>query len=96
MRLMRQILVQFARSRQAGERDGGLRIARGEIPELPVASDDELVALEELMRIDERQGEIVQMKVFGGLTVPEIAQVPGILRPSNGTGLLRESGCAAI
>ena len=81
-RLMRQILVQYARSRQASKRDGGLRIALEEIAELPVASDDELVALddalEELTRIDERQGKIIQMKFFGGLTAPEIAQVLGI------------------
>ena len=30
------------------------------------------------MRIDERQGKIVQMKFFGGLSAPEIAQVLGI------------------
>ncbi len=81
-RLMRQILVQYARGRRASKRDGGLRIALEEIAELPVASDDELVALddalEELTRIDERQGKIVQMKFFGGLTAPEIAQVLGI------------------
>ena len=80
-RLMRQILMQYARSRHASKRDGGLRIALEEIAELPVASDDELVALddalEELTRIDGRQSEIVQMKFFGGLTVPEIAQVLG-------------------
>ena len=78
-RLMRQILVQYARGRRASKRDGGQRIALEEIAELPVAGDDELVALddalEQLMRIDERQGKIVQMKFFGGLTAPEIAQV---------------------
>src|SRR5271166_770485 len=81
-RLMRQILVQYARGRQASKRDGGLRIALDEIAELPLGSDGELVALddalEELIRIDERQGKIVQMKFFGGLTAPEIAQVLGI------------------
>jgi RNA polymerase sigma factor (TIGR02999 family) len=81
-RLMRQILVQYARGRQASKRQGGLRISLDDLAELPVGSDDELVALddalEELMRIDERQGKIVQMKFFGGLTTPEIAQVLGI------------------
>ena len=57
-RLMRQILVQYARRRQANKRDGGNRIA-----------------LEELTRIDDRQSKIVQMKFFGGLSAPEIAQV---------------------
>src|SRR5271168_5418789 len=81
-RLMRQILVQYARRRQASKRDGGYRIALEEFPELPIADDGELVALddalEELGRLDERQGKIVQMKFFGGLSAPEISEVLGI------------------
>ncbi len=81
-RSMRQILVQYARSRRANKRDGGYRVALEDIAELPVVGDEDLVALddalEELMRIDERQGKIVQMKFFGGLSAPEIAQVLGI------------------
>jgi RNA polymerase sigma factor (TIGR02999 family) len=81
-RLMRQILVQYARRRRANKRDGGYRIALEDIADLPVAGDEELVALddalEELMRIDDRQGKIVQMKFFGGLTAPDISQVLGI------------------
>jgi RNA polymerase sigma factor (sigma-70 family) len=50
-----------------------------EIAELPVAGDEELGALDDaleaLTRIDERQSKIVQMKFFGGLSAPEIAQV---------------------
>ena len=53
-----------------------------EIADLPIAGDEELVALddalEELTRIDDRQGQIVQMKFFGGLSAPDIAQVLGI------------------
>src|ERR1700674_4311011 len=81
-RLMRQILVQYARTRQAGKRDGGHRIAFEDINELPIAGDDELVALddalEELTRIDDRQSKIVQMKFFGGLSAPDIAEGLGI------------------
>ncbi|HUE09479.1 MAG TPA: ECF-type sigma factor [Steroidobacteraceae bacterium] len=81
-RLMRQILVQYARRRRASKRDGGYRIALEEFPELPVAGDDDLVALDdaldELTRIDDRQGRIVQMKFFGGLSAPDIAEVLGI------------------
>jgi RNA polymerase sigma factor (TIGR02999 family) len=81
-RLMRQILVQYARRRRANKRDGGHRIALEEFPELPVAGDEQLVALDdaldELTRIDERQGRIVQMKFFGGLSAPDISQVLGI------------------
>jgi RNA polymerase sigma factor (TIGR02999 family) len=81
-RLMRQILVQYARARRAGKRDGGNRIALEEVEELPVAGDDELVALDdaldELTRIDDRQSKIVQMKFFGGLSAPDISEVLGI------------------
>ncbi len=81
-RLMRQILVQYARSRQANKRDGGRRVALEDIAELPVAGNEDLVALDDaleaLMRIDDRQGKIVQMKFFGGLSAPDIAEVLGI------------------
>jgi RNA polymerase sigma factor (TIGR02999 family) len=81
-RLMRQILVQYARRRQADKRDGGKRIVLEEFAELPVASDKELVALDDaleaLTRIDERQGKIVQLKFFGGLSARDIASVLGI------------------
>jgi RNA polymerase sigma factor (TIGR02999 family) len=81
-RLMRQILVQYARKRRASKRDGGYRIALEEIAEVPVAGDEDLVALDDalevLSRIDERQGDIVQMRFFGGLSTPEVSQVLGI------------------
>jgi RNA polymerase sigma factor (TIGR02999 family) len=83
-RLMRQILVDYARQRRASKRDGGCRIALEYLDALPVSGDAELLALdgalEELARIDERQGKIVEMKFFGGLSAPEISQVLGISR----------------
>ena len=42
-----------------------------------LALDD---ALNELSALDERQGKIVEMKFFGGLSAPEISQVLGISR----------------
>src|SRR6202522_2237367 len=45
-RLMRQILVQYARRHQANKRDGGYRIALEEFPEVAVAGDEQLVALD--------------------------------------------------
>jgi RNA polymerase sigma factor (TIGR02999 family) len=80
-RLMRQILVQYARSRRARKRDGGVRIALEVVDELPVSGDEELMALddalERLNQLDERQSKIVQMKFFGGLSAPEIAEARG-------------------
>jgi RNA polymerase sigma factor (TIGR02999 family) len=83
-RLMRQILVDYARSRGASKRDGGCRIALENLADLPGAEDTELIALDqaldELSRFDARQARIVEMKFFGGLSAPEIAEVLGISR----------------
>jgi RNA polymerase sigma factor (TIGR02999 family) len=83
-RLMRQILVDYARSRRANKRDGGCKVTFEDIGALPINGDAELLALDdaldELARIDERQGKIVEMKFFGGLSAPEISQVLGISR----------------
>jgi RNA polymerase sigma factor (TIGR02999 family) len=83
-RLMRRILVDYARSRQASKREGGCKIELQDLADLPFKADTELLtlddALDELSRIDERQGQIVEMKFFGGLSAPEISHVLGISR----------------
>jgi RNA polymerase sigma factor (TIGR02999 family) len=83
-RLMRQILVDYARARRANKRDGGNRIELEVVIDLPIADDAQLIALndalEELCRLDERQGKIVEMKFFGGLTAPEISAILGLSR----------------
>jgi RNA polymerase sigma factor (TIGR02999 family) len=83
-RLMRQILVDYARGRQSSKRDGGCRIAFEHVETLAITGDAELLALDdalnELSRLDERQGKIVEMKFFGGLSAPEISDVMGISR----------------
>jgi RNA polymerase sigma factor (TIGR02999 family) len=83
-RLIRQVLVDYARERHAAKRDGGCRIEIEHLDALPVGGDAELLdlseALEDLYRVDERQARIVEMKFFGGLSSPEIAAVLGISR----------------
>lgn len=85
-RLMRQILVDYARNRGAAKRDGGCKITFDNMESLAVEvdSEEELLALdhalEELTRIDERQAKIVEMKFFGGLSAPEISEALGISR----------------
>jgi RNA polymerase sigma factor (TIGR02999 family) len=83
-RLMRQILVDYARGRRANKRDGGCKIVFEELAALPLKGDADLLALDDaldqLSRMDERQGKIVEMKFFGGLSAPEISQVLGISR----------------
>ena len=81
-RLMRQILVDYARSRGARKREAGVRIVFDDLDELPVMEDTGLIAmdqaLEELSRMDARQGKVVEMKFFGGLSAAEISEVLGI------------------
>jgi RNA polymerase sigma factor (TIGR02999 family) len=81
-RLMRQILVDHARSHGAAKRGADLRIeldAALVLPQMP--SKDVLAlndALDDLMRLDEQQGRIVEMRFFGGLATEEIELVLGI------------------
>jgi RNA polymerase sigma factor (TIGR02999 family) len=82
-RLMRQILVDYARSRGARKRDGGWRIAIEDLGELPSGEENVPIvaldqALDALSKADEQQGKIVEMKFFGGLSAAEIAAVLNI------------------
>jgi RNA polymerase sigma factor (TIGR02999 family) len=83
-RLMRQILVDYARSRKAAKRDGGCRISLSNAMDIPITKDEDIVALdgalEELARIDERQARIVELKFFGGLSSSSAATVLAISR----------------
>lgn len=83
-RLMRQILVDYARSRNAAKRDGGCRVSLSEVLETPITSDEDLLALDralsELTSIDERQAKIVEMKFFGGLSSSAAAAELGVSR----------------
>jgi RNA polymerase sigma factor (TIGR02999 family) len=77
--LMRQILVDYARSRRAVKRYGGLRLELDEATALPTARDIGLIALDdalkELSRLDPQQGQIVELRFFGGLSIEETSQV---------------------
>jgi RNA polymerase sigma factor (TIGR02999 family) len=78
--LMRQILVDFARSRRSRKRGGGkFQVSLGEALAAPVKRDADLVALDdalnELAAIDERKSRIVELRFFGGLSEKETADV---------------------
>jgi RNA polymerase sigma factor (TIGR02999 family) len=83
-RLIRQILVDYARERRAAKRDGGCRVAEEYIDALPISEDSDLIALDDalndLYKTDERQAKIVDMKFFGGLSSPEVSEVLGLSR----------------
>ena len=79
-KLMRRILVDFARSRRAQKRGGAAHpipieeaavVAPRRGPDL-IALDD---ALEKLAAIDPRKSQIVELRFFGGLSVEETAEV---------------------
>jgi len=83
-RLMREILIEYARGRNRQKRGGEFKtqIALDEAISFSsqkqldvVAVDDALLKLEQL---DKRQARIVEMKFFGGLTVEEIGEVLAI------------------
>ena len=86
-RLMRRILVDFARSRKYAKRSGGARHVS--IEEAIVVSCErsaEIVALDDaldsLAQLSERQSRVVELRFFGGLELEEIAAV---LKVSVGT-----------
>ncbi|MFO0984247.1 MAG: ECF-type sigma factor [Planctomycetota bacterium] len=81
--VVRQVLVDHARARARPKRGGRLvritlhdEIAMASTSELDVLALDE--ALHELAWLDERQGRIVEMRLFAGLTVAEIASSLGV------------------
>jgi len=79
-RLMRRILVDYARGRRYAKRGGGAQpisldqsvpVAPERSPDL-VAVDDALHALAE---VDARKAQVVELRFFGGLTAEETAEV---------------------
>jgi RNA polymerase sigma factor (TIGR02999 family) len=81
-RLMRQILVDYARSHGAAKRGADRRVELDTSLILPQVRSADVVALDDalngLTKLDEQQGRIVELKFFGGLASEEIAEVLGI------------------
>jgi len=78
-RLMRQILVDHARTRGRQKRGGAVRpIAFDESVMTPVEQPD-LVRLDDALRLlaetDERKSRVVELRFFGGLSAQETADV---------------------
>ena len=79
-RLMRRILVDFARKRNYQKRGGGLeQVTFDEGLEVGAAPSFDLLALDEaldaLASIDARKCKVIELRFFGGLTVEETAAV---------------------
>jgi RNA polymerase sigma factor (TIGR02999 family) len=81
--VMRQILVDHARKRDSDKRGGKVQfvpldealVAGMQRPQDIVALDE---ALSRLEAFDPRQGQVVEMRFFGGLSEEEISHVLGI------------------
>ena len=86
-RLMRRILVDYARTRNASKRGGTNRPMRLDesLDFIPSRSAD-LVALDDsleaLAAMDPRKSKVVEMKFFGGLETGEIAEVLAVSEPT--------------
>ena len=84
-RLMRQILVDYARKHDALKR-GGARITMSD--DMFISEDrlEEVIAWDEVLGrlevLDSRQGRIVELRFFAGLNVEEIAEVMEISTPT--------------
>ena len=79
-RLMRRVLVDFARERGYRKRGGGdRRVPLDEALLVGDAPDEDLVALDEALKaladVDPRKSEAIELRFFGGLSIEEAALV---------------------
>jgi RNA polymerase sigma-70 factor, ECF subfamily len=82
-RLMRQILVDYARGHGASKRgDGAKRVALEDVSSLPKKSEVDVLrlddALNDLAVLDQRQCQIVELRFFAGLSIDETAEILGV------------------
>jgi RNA polymerase sigma factor (TIGR02999 family) len=83
--MMRRILVDYAREHQAAKRPGaGVKVMLDDRIGAAQPRACEFIALDqalvELTRIDPRQGQIVELRYFGGLSEQEVGEVLSISR----------------
>jgi RNA polymerase sigma-70 factor (ECF subfamily) len=88
-RLMRQILIDFARAQDAGKRGHRTpHVALSDVKELPSDEDSPVdlidldAALSDLALLDARQAQVVELRYFSGLENLEIAAALGISEPT--------------
>jgi RNA polymerase sigma-70 factor (ECF subfamily) len=82
-KLMRQILVHYARSQDSEKRSGKFRqVSLAEVAILSARPDADLVELDDaltaLSRVDPRKARVVELRFFGGLSLEEAATVLAI------------------
>ena len=77
--MMRRVVLKYARSEKAAKRGGGvIKVPIDEALDRAEMRAPDLIALDEaltrLTSFDPRQGSIVEMRYFGGLTIEEVAE----------------------
>jgi RNA polymerase sigma factor (TIGR02999 family) len=82
--IMRRVLIDHAREREAAKRRGGVRVTLNDGMDSARPLDCDVLmldqALQQLARLDERQAHIVELKYFGGLSEQEIAAMLSLSR----------------
>ncbi len=77
--VMRSIVIDFVRSKKSERHGGALSFVTlsDDVADTTAKQEDELLrvseALDELMKIDPRATQVVEMRYFAGMTEPEIA-----------------------
>jgi RNA polymerase sigma factor (TIGR02999 family) len=78
-RLMREILVDYARARGAAKRGADFHVTLDEALLTPKKNGVDVLALDlvltDLAAMDEQQSRVVELRFFGGLTIEETASV---------------------
>ncbi|HEY7501304.1 MAG TPA: sigma-70 family RNA polymerase sigma factor [Vicinamibacterales bacterium] len=82
-RLMRRVLVDFARAQRNQKRGGDLqRVTFDQNLPVAVETPDDLIAIDNALQAltaqYERKGRVVELRFFGGLSVEETAEVLGV------------------
>jgi len=86
-KIMRRILVDFARAYSRDKRGGGaVRVSLSMAPETSEQRSADVVALDDVLKtletLDRRQSQVIELRFFGGLSLEETAEV---LKVSVGT-----------
>jgi RNA polymerase sigma factor (TIGR02999 family) len=81
--MIRRILIDHARGRQAAKRgDGAIKLTLDDALGTPNRRDLDLVALDDALqdlgKLDPQQGRLVELRFFAGLSIEESAEVLGV------------------
>jgi RNA polymerase sigma factor (TIGR02999 family) len=83
-KMMRRVLVDHARRKRAGKREGfsGDPVSLSQVADPAGGQDIDVLnlhdALDDLAALDARQADVVELRYFGGLKIEEIAKAIGV------------------